>query len=463
MAETWHVRTRSTDTQGFDGDAALAWDAPFVIYNGSSADVLEVRDFGVELANCVDINQGFIGKFQVRGISGVVGGDTMVPIKHVSSAGDLPSQVLCRQLPWSVTLTGFYRQFAPIPMLRAGIFASTFCWPRLKAEMNGKASLAGVFSVFDQDSMQPFVLREGEGICLFGGNGGVAFNMRGTMYLRVISTGATYSLPFGFDPAGNGRAVWAVFNGSGSGIVLEVRHIAVTEECESSNIIPKYRVLHGPMTLIGGQDLERTPAVSSTSALAGTIKTVRNAFVRLDEFRTEPWYWGQQMQELTAVYTQFGPMFQHQNVGHRVLDWQRPQRPPHMLLAAPWDRVGRSPRQGWRLNKGEGLAIVWPAKQGPAGATMSYIDVMPTGFQNFDFYATFTREAAAGSNYPIEDDVRLGITYGDFEGEYEGDLVLPDEADVKAGVDYGADGTEFEGTYSPTGGGGVSRGRVVNP
>jgi hypothetical protein len=74
----------------------------------------------------------------------------------------------------------------------------------------------------------------------------------------------------------------------------------------------------------------------------------------------------------------------------------------------------------------------------------------------------FTGSLAGATGYPIEDDVRLGITYGQFEGQYEGDLVLPAEADVKLGVDYGADATEFEGELTG-GGGGVSRGRVVNP
>jgi hypothetical protein len=71
-------------------------------------------------------------------------------------------------------------------------------------------------------------------------------------------------------------------------------------------------------------------------------------------------------------------------------------------------------------------------------------------------------ELVSGGGYPIEDDVRLGIDYGQFEGEFTGNIVLPAEADVKLGVDYGANGTEFEGELTG-GGGGVSRGRVVNP
>ena len=394
MAETWHVRTRATDTQGYDSDASYAWDAPFVIHNGSAADVLEVRDFGVELANCVDINQGFLGKFQVRGISAMSGGYPMVPAKHVSSSGDLPSQVLLQKLPSSVALTGFLRQIVPVPMMKAGVFASTFNFPRVKAEMNGRASLSGVFSVFDDLSMQPYVLREGEGVCLFGGNGGVAFNMRGTAYLRVQSTGACYSLPIDFDPAGNGRAVWGIFNGSGSGIVLEVRHVAITEECEGNNIMPKVRILHGPMELIGGEDLERVPAVSSTAALAASIKTVRNAFVHLDQRRTEPWWYGADVFGRTGGdLEQFVPIFMHQNVGNRTIDWQRPQRPPFGGRGHAFDRVGMSPRQGWRLRPGEGLAVLWGVEQGRIQANQfAAADVFPNGFQNFDFYATFTRE-----------------------------------------------------------------------
>lgn len=67
---------------------------------------------------------------------------------------------------------------------------------------------------------------------------------------------------------------------------------------------------------------------------------------------------------------------------------------------------------------------------------------------------------ALGSGYPVEDDVENGVVFG-ASGEFTGTVVLPAEADVKLGVDYGANGTEFEGELTG-GGGGVSRGRVVN-
>lgn len=58
------------------------------------------------------------------------------------------------------------------------------------------------------------------------------------------------------------------------------------------------------------------------------------------------------------------------------------------------------------------------------------------------------------AGYPIEGNVREGIDYGAFEGQFTGTLDVPLEADVKTGVQYGADGIEFTGTYG--GGGGIA-------
>jgi len=69
---------------------------------------------------------------------------------------------------------------------------------------------------------------------------------------------------------------------------------------------------------------------------------------------------------------------------------------------------------------------------------------------------------SAGAVYPAENDVRNGVDYGPTGADYDGDLVLPVVADVKSGVSYGADETEYTGTYAAGGGGGVSRGRIVN-
>jgi hypothetical protein len=58
----------------------------------------------------------------------------------------------------------------------------------------------------------------------------------------------------------------------------------------------------------------------------------------------------------------------------------------------------------------------------------------------------------AGSVFPIEDDVRIGITYGPTGADNTGNLTLPDEIDVLLGVLYGAGGTEFIGSLSGGGG-----------
>lgn len=80
------------------------------------------------------------------------------------------------------------------------------------------------------------------------------------------------------------------------------------------------------------------------------------------------------------------------------------------------------------------------------------------GNNGTEFMGTYSEGAAV---WPIENDVRNNVDYGPTGADYNGDLVLPAQTDVKTGVGYGADGTEYTGSYSG-GGGGVSRGRVVN-
>ncbi|MCG3177374.1 MAG: hypothetical protein MOGMAGMI_02348 [Candidatus Omnitrophica bacterium] len=75
-------------------------------------------------------------------------------------------------------------------------------------------------------------------------------------------------------------------------------------------------------------------------------------------------------------------------------------------------------------------------------ATRSYVDLGAAQTQAAD--------------YPSEDDVRDGVSFGD--GAFTGNMTLPAEADVEDGVQYGTNGVEFEGTLAVTGGGQRTRG-----
>ena len=54
--------------------------------------------------------------------------------------------------------------------------------------------------------------------------------------------------------------------------------------------------------------------------------------------------------------------------------------------------------------------------------------------------------SSASCDYPSEDDVRDGVVYSD--GDFTGNLTLPDEGQVLEGVGYGSLGTEFTGTLT---------------
>jgi hypothetical protein len=117
----------------------------------------------------------------------------------------------------------------------------------------------------------------------------------------------------------------------------------------------------------------------------------------------------------------------------------------------PGDRRGALNFTEIVLQPNEGVAVVGGGVGLVETSEQAYLDVEIVGYVD-----------SPDAVYPIENDVRNGVDYGPTGTEYDGDLVLPAEADVKDGVFYGADGTEYEGTYVGGGGGGMSKGRVVN-
>lgn len=72
------------------------------------------------------------------------------------------------------------------------------------------------------------------------------------------------------------------------------------------------------------------------------------------------------------------------------------------------------------------------------------------GIQGFAF--PVVEQSGGDCDYPVEDDVRYGVVYGD--STYTGTVVLPHVSRVQSGIQYGSDGTEFTGTLTSSGGGG---------
>lgn len=392
MAETWIVRTKGTDTGQLDGGAALAWDCPFAIVNESDTDLIEVREMYVELAHGLSSAVGYLGPVDLVRISSVAGGRDEDVVKHDSSAGNLPSQVLIKRNPDSVTVGSRFRRFVPVGMLHQ-TFATTFNLPRFGRQGQGKEPLGAVFDVL-VPSEQGIILREGEGLALYIPLTGNQSDMRAAVQFNVLATGKTYTARLGFSPKGPGDTMCAIFNGSGSGVVLDVRYIQVTEEVEQSiTYPPKCRVLVGPMHVEEAEDLTPLAYNSGNQALASGVKCVKNGYLRLDQFRTEPWWQGQAIYEGAAgQMAQFKVVYAHQRMNARIIEFRcRTQSFPfanrHVI-----DLVGKGAKTGIRLRKGEGMAVAWGSNLGLFGAAPVVQEVFPMGSNNNDFVAVFTRE-----------------------------------------------------------------------
>lgn len=393
MAESWAVRTVGSDSGAWDGGAALAWDCPFAIVNESTADVIEVRDLYVEMAHGLEAASGYLGWMQLRRITAMVGGVDETPAKHLGSAGDLPSQVRVVKNPEAVTTNGILHSFVPVGMMH-GWAAATFNFPRfgMLGQHGGASVPMGTLFKRGDSATQPVVLREGEGVAVYCPGPGVLVDMRGGAQVRVQSTGACYSCPIGFSPRGPGRASSAIFNGSGSGVVIEVLFMQVTEELESWLAIPKCRVVVGPMRVIEGEAITARPYSSGNQALDVGVKCWKNGFLRLDQFRTEDWWLPQAQYEATAVLGQFKPVYSHQRLCARPLEFRTPTAAFPFSGVRVLDRVGRqSSKSGVVLRQGEGVAVAWGSDEAVRSAAPTVANTFPNGFQNMDFVAEFTR------------------------------------------------------------------------
>jgi len=396
VTETWIARTTTTDTGQLDGDASLVWDTPFAILNNSDVDVIEIREMYIEMAHGLNSAFGYLGPFTLRKITAIQGGRAEEYAKHDSGNADLPSQVSIVRNPDWVTISDIHRAFIPIGMGNFQ-FSTSYNEPRFGLHTVDPTSVprGTVFKRREADT-QPIVLREGEGVALYCETPGSLVDMRAGCQLRTIATGECYTAPLSFSPGGPGRACAAIFNGSGSGIVLEVLFLQVLEEAEkSAAAIPKMRLLVGPMDIIGGDVITPRPYDSGNKAIDAGVLIVKNAYVRLDQTITEPYYLPQLIYEFgSAQLSQFKLAWAHQRLLARLVEYRTP------TAAFPFPKrhdicvIGKGSKGGAVLRKGEGIAMVWGSDGSEYGRVPVLTDVFPTGFSDHDFVAIFNRSDA---------------------------------------------------------------------
>lgn len=185
----------------------------------------------------------------VQKVSGYTGGTSLVPFKFDSTNTNLPSQVVCNIDPATVTLTAGTE-------LRRSMTLSEQNPTRALASLcscgNGDARSgmdSGEFIRLTGDTdVTGYILREGQGLAIvYKANSpshGYAINIR----MKNFSTGHCYRFDHILEPKYMAdQTPLVLFNGSGSGIVLEVEKVQIREIGTDEIVLADYSIIDGIM------------------------------------------------------------------------------------------------------------------------------------------------------------------------------------------------------------------------
>jgi len=201
--------------------------APIAIFNGQGSGVL----LNIKLLNSRPMTgpQSLVSAIEIRRITALSGGTQLTPVKLDSNDADLPSQVVASFNPESVTgATSVRRDF-----VCSGASFTRALAP-LVSMLNGDSRMgldSGEFIRMGADpDLSKHVLREGEGLAVVFVADGPTFCFGLSMSVINQATGETYRFNDMIEPRFmNGQVAWAIVNGTGSGVILELSRMQVRE------------------------------------------------------------------------------------------------------------------------------------------------------------------------------------------------------------------------------------------
>lgn len=360
---------------------------------------------------------------QVQTVSAATGGAAVSPWALDSGNAALPAQVSFVRDPATVTLTNVVVNDVPI------VYGANMA-TALRRLNRATVPLRPVFGWCDAATAetQRIVLREGQGLALHSGGGlAVTFRLEVSVWVRVVSTGAVYLYRVNGAPAG--LAVFALVNGSGSGVVLEVLSVTVGEVGE--DVLPQFTVEQ----IDALDDSAAAPTVvpmDSTAGLPALVVCRERVLVQSEGAKHGALMVVPQRTVVAGGYAGRGPGLA---VAAR----------PFPLLRPIWREAARDATAEWVIREGEGFGVF----QRTASALGAW-----------NVTATITVEASGGGGggtFPAVGDVELGVVYGPTD-DLTGTLVVPAAGDVESGVGFGAGGTEFTGSFAAPAAGDVQSG-----
>ncbi len=390
-------------TSAVTGHPYLTHAAILGILNGKgSGRILRVRSIRID---------GIVGRtvatntnFSLQTVSAVTSsGTTATAFALDSNNAALPSQVVCYTNPAAVTTTN-------VVIDDAANLAMTSMVTALRSFNKQAVPLRSRVRWWDATTAetQKIVLREGQGLACHT-NSAASNNFRAefNVMVREATSGACYM--FKVNAAATGYPIWALLNGSGSGVVLEVLWVTLGEIADDS--VPQFTVeqVDGLNDTSGSAV---TPfAFDSTSSLPSQVLVRERCTVLTEGAKHGAFIAIPQRQWTQGAFSGTGPALATAVNAKRNEQWG----------ASPFTR-GYSSDVDWVLREGDGIAV-FQRNAGSLGA--------------WRIGLWLTHESSLGS------------------------AVFPPEADVELGVVYGPNGTDYTGTLV-AGVPGYSRGRVVN-
>jgi hypothetical protein len=469
MPETYYLRLNAVDVRPLE-DAFLA------IENDATDDRAYFELVSLRVSPAAPASTGTARTGSLLGlyrVSAVTGGDTVAPVKMDTADASFPSQVTVVNNPNSVTTTARFRRINDSPAYGVQTANSQFSSRTYGGSMvtHQKLHFSDVWRGGENVNVEPIILRAGEGIALVQEEFGLPHSMIVSAVVTNTTTGATYvcrSTDVGTDRT-IGGALYAIMNGSGSGVTLAVKMMFLPMDGESA-LTPSLRLMRmggysmrGDAATVISADTSKT-APSSLKVSVGPMQIRLPGEWQPDMYTTHGLAYqgtGALLQawlnaQLNAgVFTRktYTNIFPNVGIGNAIGFQSSTMDDCLMLDAAPGSGIIVTPGQGLALVGGRFQELSQEPLRGAAST-----------FHNYDIEATILYyPPTVSGTYPATGDVDQGVLYGPNGNDYTGTLEQPAEADVKLGVSYGANGTEFTGTYSGGGGGNTySKSRVVN-
>lgn len=231
-----------------------ARDGLFGIFSSNSNVDLEIKKVDARVTGPFGPTQ--LSRLALSRISAVTlngAGETVIASKFNTASADLPAQVkFYRPTDLLATASDVFRRYVEQPGNYGNLLNGTRI--PIAVRRNGSKAMGCdiLMNIGDRASVvQPIVLREGEGIALFPLEPGCPHAGLISLVMRVVATGACYvysevAVPMATETLD--APIFALFNGTGSGVVLEVTAVRASVQNEgdatgsSGTAFPAFRL-----------------------------------------------------------------------------------------------------------------------------------------------------------------------------------------------------------------------------